>query len=426
MSGQERQGWIIVAGLFVTLLLIFGSGVHTSGVFITPLLKYFGWSRTKVSGLPSVFALSVGLSAPLIGWLLDRIETRVVMAAGALVAAASFVIASRSNSYPPMLVAYVVLGVGVCAATFLPASLVIANWFGTRRGVAMGVTMSGTTAGGMLMTLVPSHAIAHGGWRVGYEVLAAPMALVAAPLIWLLVRTRPTDNVGVSVAAAAALLPGLEVGEALRTRSFWTISLAKFCFGFYAAGGIVHIITYLIGIGYRPSSAAFAMSLVFGCATMGKILMGLFADRMSARITLCADLVIAAAGMVLLFGAVHIAVLVSFVIVYGLTFAAPFVLLPLVMAESLGLKRFGTLGGLAALAETTGAALGPLVTGRIFDLTGSYTTAFELFIVMQMLAAVAAFACLPLSVEQSRIDAGRLQGGLSGAPSLRPSSTDPA
>src|SRR6266851_437868 len=231
MSGQERQGWTIVAGLFVTLLLIFGSGVHTSGVFITPLLKYFGWSRTKVSGLPSVFALSVGLSAPLIGWLLDRIETRVVMAAGALVAAASFVIASRSNSYPPMLVAYVVLGVGVCAATFLPASLVIANWFGTRRGVAMGVTMSGTTAGGMLMTLVPSHAIAHGGWRVGYEVLAAPMALVAAPLIWLLVRTRPTDNVGVSVAAAAARLPGLEVGEALRTRSFWTISLAKFCFG---------------------------------------------------------------------------------------------------------------------------------------------------------------------------------------------------
>lgn len=310
-----------------------------------------------------MFALSVGLSAPLIGWLLDRIETRVVMAAGALVAAASFVIASRSNSYPPMLVAYVALGVGVCAATILPASLVIANWFGTRRGVAMGVTMSGTTAGGMLMTLVASHVIAHGGWRVGYEVLAALMALVAAPLIWLLVRTRPTDNVSVSVAARAARLPGLEVGEALRTRSFWTILLAKFCFGFYAAGGIVH--TYLIGIGYRPSSAAFAMSLVFGCATMGKILMGLFADRMSARITLCADLVIGAAGLVLLFGAVDIAVLVSFVIVYGLTFAAPFVLLPLVMAESLGLKRFGTLGGLAGMAETTGAALGPLIAGRI-------------------------------------------------------------
>src|SRR5215469_11935462 len=120
MSGQERQGWIIVAGLFVTLLLIFGSGVHTSGVFVTPLLKYFGWSRAKVSSLPAVLALSAGLSAPLIGWLLDRIETRVVMAAGAIVAAASFAIASRADSYPPMLAAYLALGVGVSAATFLP------------------------------------------------------------------------------------------------------------------------------------------------------------------------------------------------------------------------------------------------------------------------------------------------------------------
>jgi hypothetical protein len=77
------------------------------------------------------------------------------------------------------------------------------------------------------------------------------------------------------------------------------------------------------------------------------------------------------------------------------------------------------------LRQSGQPALGPLIAGRIFDLTGSYTTAFELFIVMQMLAAVAAFACLPLSVEQSRVGEGRLQGDLSGAPSLRPSSTDP-
>ena len=64
-----------------------------------------------------------------------------------------------------------------------------------------------------------------------------------------------------------------------------------------------------------------------------------------------------------------------------------------------------------------------MIAGCISDLTGSYTTAFELFIAMQMLAAVAAFACLPLSVEESRIRAGGL---LSGAPSPRPSSADPA
>ncbi len=404
MTVQERQGWILVAGLFVTLLLIFGSGYNTSGVFVTPLLKYFGWSRAKVSGLPAVLAVSAGLSAPLIGWLLDRVETRVVMAAGAIISAASFALASRANSYPPMLAAYLVLGVGLTAATLLPASMVIANWFGARRGIAMGVTMSGTTAGGMLMTLVANHAIARGGWRAGYEVLAAPMVLVAVPVIWLLVRTRPAaDDPGVSVADAAARLPGLEVGPALRTRSFWTISLANFCFAFSAAGGVVHFITYLIGIGYPASSAAFAMSMVFGCALIGKIVMGLCADRMSGRVALGADFVIGAAGLVMLLGAARLGMLAAFVIVYGLAVGAPLALLPLVMAESLGLRRFGTLGGLTGLAQTAGAALGPVIAGRIFDLTGSYLTAFELFIVIFIIGAGAALACLPLSVEESRI-----------------------
>ncbi|HZO82730.1 MAG TPA: MFS transporter [Candidatus Binataceae bacterium] len=405
MTAQERQGWIIVAGLFATLLLVFGSGYNTSGVFVTPLIKYFGWSRAKVSGLPALLAVSAGFSAPLIGWLLDRIETRVVMAAGAIISTASFLIASRANSYPPMLAAYLALGVGLSAATLLPASMVIANWFGARRGIAMGITMSGTTAGGMLMTLVASQAIARGGWRAGYEVLAGPMVLIAAPLIWLLVRTRPAGAAGVSVAAAAARLPGLEVGAALRSRSFWTISLANFCFAFSAAGGVVHFITYLIGIGYAASSAAFAMSMVFGCALIGKIVMGLFADRIGGRIALGADFVIGAAGMVMLLGAARVGMLIGFVIVYGLAVGAPLALLPLVMAESLGLKRFGTLGGLTGLAQTAGAALGPLLAGRMFDLTGSYTKAFELFIAIFIIGAAAALACLPLSVEEARLGA---------------------
>jgi MFS family permease len=147
VSGQERQGGSSSPVLFVTLMLVFGSSLLTLGVFVTPLLKYFGWSRAKVSALPAVLLLSAGLSGPLVGWLLDRVETRVVMAAGTMVAIAAFAIASRSNSYSSMLAAYLVPGVGMSAATILPASFVIANWFGARRGVVMGVTMSGTTVG---------------------------------------------------------------------------------------------------------------------------------------------------------------------------------------------------------------------------------------------------------------------------------------
>lgn len=403
MTRQERQGWVIVAGLFVTLLLVFGSGNNASGVFVTPLLRHFGWSHAQVSSLPALLAVSAGVSgALLIGWLLDRLETRAVMVTGVTAAGVSLVMASRANSYPAMLVAYAVLGVGIAAATYLPASMVIAKWFGARRGLAMGIAMSGTTAGGMLMTLVASYVIAHGGWRLGYQVLAVPIFVVAVPLVWMLVRTGPQGQSDATIAENAKRLPGLELGPALRTRSFWAIAVADFCFAFTAAGCVVHIVTYLIGIGYHSSTAALAMSMVFASALIGKILMGVLADRLSGRTALGFNFAIGTIGLLFIFGAVSTRMLALFVIVYGLTMGAPMALLPLMMAESLGLKRFGTLGGLIGVARTLGAALGPVIAGRIFDVTRSYAPAFELFIAILVIGASASFACLPLSVEESR------------------------
>src|SRR5712692_1239179 len=152
MTQRERQGWFIVASLFVTLFLVFGSGYDTGGLFFPQLLKHFGWSRTKLSGLTGALAFSAGLSSPLIGWMLDRFEARVVMVGGAALAALAFVLASQANSFAPMLAAYLVLGVGIGGATLLPCSLVIANWFGARRGLAMGIAIGGTSLGGAGMT----------------------------------------------------------------------------------------------------------------------------------------------------------------------------------------------------------------------------------------------------------------------------------
>ena len=149
MTQRERQGWIIVAALFVTLLLVFGSGYNTGGLFFPHLLKHFGWKRAQLSTLQgAALPLSAGLSAPLIGWLLDRVEARIVMVAGVIMTACSFLIASRVDSFGPLFGAYVLLGVGIGASTLLPCSLVIANWFGARRGLAMGLTFAGTSLGG--------------------------------------------------------------------------------------------------------------------------------------------------------------------------------------------------------------------------------------------------------------------------------------
>src|SRR3984893_441356 len=235
MTQQERQGWVLVGGLFVALLLIFGSGYNTAPIFLPALIKFFGWKRAEVSLLPSALAASAGVSVIVVGWLLDRFEARVVMIAGALMSGTAFIIASRVNSIGPMIGAYALLGVGITAGTVLPASFVIANWFGARRGLAMGFAIAGTSAGGFVMTLVASSVIRGFGLRAAYLALAAPMFVVVIPLVLALVRSRPLGTVKMTVAERAETLEGFETGAALGTRSFWMILLAHFCFAFAAS-----------------------------------------------------------------------------------------------------------------------------------------------------------------------------------------------
>jgi MFS family permease len=176
MTRQEKHGWLIVASLFVTMLVIIGSGYNATPVFVPALLKTFGWSRAKVSLPPSVAALTWGVLVFPVGWLLDRVEARFVMVTGALAAEVGFILASRADSFTPMFIAYMLLGAVIAAGTIAPAAFVVANWFGARRGIAMGVTLGGTTAGGMVMTLAGSYLIAHwgGAWLIWFLPRRAP------------------------------------------------------------------------------------------------------------------------------------------------------------------------------------------------------------------------------------------------------------
>ena len=310
---------LVVASLFVILLIVFWRRLQyrsRPAARIAPGLS--AWSRQQKSILPSVLAASAGVSVLPVGWLVDRVEARIVMAIGALTVGVAFIIASQSNSLAPMIAAYLLLvGVGIAAGTVLLAALVLANWFTDRRGMAMGIANAGSTTGGMVMTLVAGYAIRNWGWRAAYLTLGLPMIVIAVPLILVAVRSRPPGTVKMSVAQGAEHLEGFEAGTALRTRSFWLIIAAQFCFAFAATGTVIHMVAHLEGLGYSSASAALAMSLIFGFAAIGKVIMGFMADRLTARNTLGLCFVVQAFGIALVFFAASATVVVLFVIVYG-------------------------------------------------------------------------------------------------------------
>jgi MFS transporter, OFA family, oxalate/formate antiporter len=403
MTRQERHGWLIVASLFVTMLAIVGSGYATVPVFVPVLLKEFGWSRATVSLLPSVAALTWGILVFPVGWLLDRVEARLVMLMGAAAAGIGFILASRADSFVSMFLAYAMLGVAIAAATITPAAFVIANWFGARRGLAMGVTLGGTTTGGMLMTLTAGYVIAHWGWRVAYLVFAAPVFVIVIPSVALTVRSRPPGERTMSVAEAGNTLEGFETAEAIRTRSLWMIVLAQFLWAFATTGSIIHLVQYLIDHHYSAASAANLLSLIFGLCTLGKVAMGLVADRMTARVAATWTLLLNAFGLLLLFGVEHAWVMAPLLATYGFLQAAPVMLFPLLTAESMGLKRYGSIFGIVSCANTIGAVFGPPVAGSIFDATHSYVVAFSLFVASYFAAAIASYLSRPYEAEVARI-----------------------
>src|ERR1700674_3571609 len=212
MTKQERTARLLAGALFLALFFLWGVGYNCFPIFLPSMLKQFHLSRLQVGLVPGVQAITAGVFGLLVGWLLDRVPAQIVMAVGAVLTAVGIVMMSQAGSLNGVLAGSVVTGVGMGASTILPASMVISNWFGERRGTALGITMAGMELGGMVITMLAGYLVVAYGWRFAYAVLAIPLVVIVAPLYLIFVRTRP-EQVAQSMsdpglAYSASTLPG--------------------------------------------------------------------------------------------------------------------------------------------------------------------------------------------------------------------------
>jgi MFS family permease len=315
------------------------------------------------------------------------------MGVGAALAGASFIAASRATSFTELLIANLALGVGLGASAWLPASVVIANWFGERRGTALGLATAGMEFGGMAMAFMTGHIISQYGWRAAYFALSIPALVFVLPFLAIVVRTRPAGAAKQTAGESAKALPGYEVGEAIRTRVFWMLAVAQLTWGL-SAGAVIHIVAYLTGIGYTMGFATTVFATLAGLAALGKPTMGVLGDRIGGKNALGIALLLIAVSHILILGAGHGWVIVPYLLAAGVSIATPTSLVPLVLAEAVGLRRFGTLSGWMQVFATSGLFGGPLIAGQLYDLTHSYATGFEIAALIAVAGAAAAFLCI--------------------------------
>jgi MFS family permease len=388
--GELFHGWYIVAVCFVVNFIVFGISVNTFTVYLKPIEAEMGWLRGEISLAIMVGAFSMGLAASFIGRLIDRVGARVVMAAGATVVGVSSMLLARTQSLPYFYAIFAVSGVGQAAATLIPISLVISNWFKAKRGKALGIAMTGTGLGAMVMVPVTSWVVVNWDWRTSFLVMGC-VILLTAPMTLLLIRTRPSDmgllpDGGGAIDGEPVSLAGLSVPEALRSGAFWLIGSMMLLAGLIAMGIGVHLMPYLTDIGHPAATASLIISIISGLTVVGKIGLGFVVDRWGLQRTLVLTYGVIAVGILLLTGAKALAVACVFAVVYGFAIGAPLLINPALTAECMGLANFGAIFGVLTLLNTVGVAIGAVLTGVIYDNVESYFPAFVLFVV---LAAVA-------------------------------------
>jgi MFS family permease len=396
MTQHDRQGWTVVASVAAVNFIVMGPSIGTIGIFFTPLIKEFGWSRQQVSGMATAFLLAMGLINPCVGWLLDRIPARIPVSIGTVLAGAAFLFASRAHSLHALIVCYALMGLGVGASTILPGMVVAANWLTNQRALAIGITIAGAGLGGCVLPPLVAHLILAHGWRATMVCIGVPMFVVALPIILLMIRTRPE---GESAEEQAGALSGLELGPALRSTPFWMLVGVHLGFTVAFAGAYFHMVPYLIGAGYSSQSAALVFGATAAVSLPGYLLLGTLADRFGAKPVLTGSLIVQAASMILLLSLgghrLTTVLMLIFVVFYGLTVGSGTALGSALLAESLGLKSFGSLAGIIGLIATMGSGVGPIVAGHIYDTTASYTAAFELCGALMLAAAVFASLVYP-------------------------------
>jgi MFS family permease len=401
-ADQTFYGWYIVGACFVICFFVFGISVNTFTVYVKPLEAEFGWSRKLISAAISIGALSMAFSAPFIGRLIDRLGARRIMLLGATTVGGASILLSQMHSLPFYYAVFVVSGVGQAAATVIPISLVVSNWFTAKRGLAMGIVMSGTGLGAMVMVPVTTWIVARWGWRTSTLVMGLIIIGVAVPANLLFIRTKPSemglsaDGTAVGDQPGGAGVPiGLTVGAAARTRSFWMIAAIMFIFGHVGLGIGVHMMAYLSEVGYSEATASMIIAVISAMTVGGKVGMGFLVDRWGLRWAVVLTCVLVATGIILLMSAQPLSVALVFAAIYGFAIGAPLVFNPTLTAQYLGLAHFGAIFGILNLVGTIGAALGPVVSGAIYDTSKSYVPAYIFFLALIAIAALCGFAARP-------------------------------
>ncbi len=298
-------GWVIAFCAMVALWVTNGLIIPGITAFDPSLLEEFGLSRGTLKFRDLITFALAGLLGPLAGALADRYGVRRFMIFGAALLAVCLVLYGRISSAAHMYAIHALFAVVLATCGLIVAIMLVSNWFVAKRGTAIGITLVGTSLGGMFFPRFATGLIAEHGWREAFMLEALfPVGLVA--VVALLVRNQPSDKDlepygGLATPSDGGKIEGLDFWPALKTPTFWALAFAAMTTFFSILGFQANLFLHLtVDMKLSPEHGAHGLTLLFGLALVGKFVFGFLADHLHQKRVFLGNIAVMLAGAVLL------------------------------------------------------------------------------------------------------------------------------
>ncbi len=367
-------GWVIVFISFLMLLVTSGI-VLSFGVFMNPLTSEFQWDRTAVSIAVSSFMLVQGLLSPFVGRLIDRYGPKIVVTLGVFILGITLIIFGQVTSYFMFFFTYGILAaIGYSTTTLMTNSVLITKWFTEKKGLALGLSMTGFPLGPLVFSPFIGYLIITFDWRTAALILGGLLIVLLMPLVLLLVKDNPetaANKPGDDAARKKITFKGL-----LANKQYLKLAGAYFGCGYTMSMISTHFPANATDLGLDPLVAATAFGIMGGFAAAGTISAGALSDKFGRKNILSIVYFMRFVALMVFAFAYSPTTLYVGAVIFGLSWTTTGPLTSALTGDIWGVKVMGTVFGFVFLSHQIGAALGAYLGGYIFDYTHSYQLAF--------------------------------------------------
>ena len=382
-SGPQQWffGWAVLLAVTYSLFIGAGAVFYAMSVLLRAIIAETGFSVAQISTATTIFLTTGGLAGIAIGELISRYDARYVVSTGSVIIVMSFWLLPEISSLTSIYFTYILLGLGYSMTALVPATTIVARWFVRRRALAIALTQSGLSLGGILLTPILANMLDTNG----LEALRHPYLLAAIlfniPLVILLMRPSPQsmgqhpDGDKIASADDNPHNMGLLAAQALRSRFFLWCALAAICTLLVQVGTIAHIYNWGLERA-NPSIAAITVASLAFSSMIGRLVCGFILHRINLfyfALSIYSIQAIAALGIAMAQGTMLVLVAT---ICFGITVGNGLMAQPLLIGAAFGGRDFARILSYHQLVMNIGVAAGPVIIGVIYDYGDGYRTAF--------------------------------------------------